>query len=178
MALRHEVVYWSGYLAGKSSSKNSFASGFNAAYGCALSDYVVLSVGASYALSDAKFGQVTYVEDGSTVYGIGKIKDRWSVFVAPGYRFAPQWLGYARLAYRSARSHYTDTLVGSGRSIHHGFGYGAGAAYAVDRNFELSAEIQHVRANSASFARSSGKPARASCLVRCTRITRPVLRLS
>ena len=159
MALRHEVVYWSGYLAGKSSSKSSFASGLNAAYGFALGESVVFTIGAIYALSDAKFGQVTYVEDGNTVYVNGKIKDHCSIFVAPGYRFAPQWLGYAKFGYHSAKSHYTGTLVGSGTSNHHGFGYGAGVAYAVARNLELSAEIQHVRANSARFTRSSGKPA-------------------
>lgn len=49
--------------------------------------------------------------------------------------------------------------MGSGTSTHHGFGYGAGVAYAVARNIEINAEIQHVRLNSASFALSSGKPA-------------------
>ena len=154
----HNTINYAGYIAGKSSSENSFASGLNAAYGFALNDSFLLSVGATYALSDAKFGQVTYVEDGNTVYVNGKIKDHWSVFIAPGYRFTPQWLGYAKFGYHSAKSHYTDTLMGSGTSNHHGFGYGAGVAYAVARNLELNAEIQHVRANSASFALSSGKP--------------------
>ncbi len=154
----HNQIDYSGYIAGKSSSDNSFASGLNAAYGFALSDVVVLSVGASYALSDAKFGQVTYLNHGKTIYVNGKVKDHWSVFVAPGYRFAPQWLGYAKLAYHAGTSDYTDTLTGSGTSKHHGFGYGAGLAFAATRNLELSAEVSRVDLNRESFALSTGEP--------------------
>ena len=154
----HNSTDYSGYIAGKSSSDTSFASGLNAAYGFTLSDSVVLSVGGTYALSDAEFGQVTYVEDDDTVYVNGKIKDHWSVFVAPGYRFSPQWLGYAKLAYHAAKSHYTDTLMGSGTSNHHGVGYGAGVAFAATRNFELNAEISRVDLSRGSFALSSGEP--------------------
>jgi len=154
----HNSIDYSGYIDGKSSSDNSFASGLNAGYGFALNDSVVLSVGATYALRDAKFGQVTYDESGSTVYVNGKIKDHWSVFVAPGYRFAPQWLGYAKLAYHVAKSHYTDTLMGSGTSSHHGVGYGAGLAFAATHNLELSAEVSRVDLSRASFALSSGEP--------------------
>ena len=154
----HNSIDYSGYIAGKSSSDTSLASVLNAAYGFALSDSAVVSVGATYALSDAKFGQVTYVESGNTVYVNGKIKDHWSVFVAPGYRFSPQWLGYAKLAYHAAKSHYTDTLMGSGTSNHHGVGYGAGVAFAATRNFELNAEISRVDLSRGSFALSSGEP--------------------
>lgn len=86
------------------------------------------------------------------------INCRTRVFIAPGIRFAPQWLGYAKLAYHHAKSDYTDSLMGSSTSSHHGTGYGAGVAYAVTRNIEVNAEIQHVRFSSASFALSSGEP--------------------
>lgn len=154
----HNHIDYDGYIAGKSSSDDSFASGLNAAYGFALSDSFVLSVGATYALSNAKFGQVSYVEDGSTVEVDGKIKDHWSIFIAPGYRFAPKWLGYAKLGYHAAKSHYSDSLMGSGTSSHHGVGYGAGLAYAVASNIEISMEIEHVDLNRKHFALSSGEP--------------------
>ena len=157
--LSRNSVDYSGYIAGKSSSKSNFVGNLNAAYGFALNESVVLSVGATYALNNTKFGQVSYLESGNTIYVTGELKDHWSVFVAPGLRFAPQWLGYAKLAYHSAKSDYTDTLMGSSTSRHHGVGYGAGVAYAVARNVEVNAEIQHVRLSSASFALSSGKPA-------------------
>lgn len=86
------------------------------------------------------------------------MKNHWSAFVAPGYRFAPQWLGYVKLAYHRARSEYTDTLVGADTSSHHGVGYGAGLSYAVARNVEVNAEIHQVRFSRASFALSFGKP--------------------
>lgn len=156
--LAHTAVDYSGYIAGKSGSSNDFVGGLNAAYGFALGESAVLSVGAAYTINDTKFGQVDYPNGAQTVSVNGKLKNHWSVFVAPGYRFAPQWLGYAKLSYDEARSDYTDTLMGSGTSRHHGIGYGLGAAYALTRNIELSAEAQQTRLSSASFALSSGKP--------------------
>lgn len=154
----HNSIDYSGYIDGKSSSDNSFASSLNAGYGFALTDAVVLSVGATYALSSAKFGQVTYDDGGNTVYVNGKAKNHWSVFVAPGYRLAPQWLAYAKLAYHEAKGHYSDTLMGSGTSNHHGVGYGAGLTFAATRNVELNAEISRVKLSSSSSALSSGEP--------------------
>ncbi|MBK1679178.1 outer membrane protein [Rhodocyclus tenuis] len=156
--LAHNEISYSGYIDGKSSSKNDWVAGLNAAYAFALGESVVLSAGASYAINDTKFGQVTYPDGAQTVSVNGKLKDHWTVFVAPGYRFAPQWLGYAKVAYHEAKSDFTDTLMGSGTAKHHGVGYGIGAAYAVSRNIEVSAEAQQVRLSSASFALSSGKP--------------------
>lgn len=156
--LAHTSIDYSGYIEGKSSSKDDFVGGINAGYGIALGENMILSVGASYALNSAKFGQVDYQEDGQTIYVNGKLKDHWSVFVTPGLRFTPQWLAYVKLAYHYAKTEYTDTLVGSGSSNHHGFGYGAGLSYAVSKAIELNAEIQQVDLSSASFALSSGEP--------------------
>jgi opacity protein-like surface antigen len=156
-AARSSVDY-SGYIGGKSSSKDDFVGSINAGYGFALGENVVLGIGAAYVLNSAEFGQVNYQEDGRTVYVDGKLKEHWSVFVAPGLRLAPQWLAYVKLGYHHARSEYTDTLVGSGRSDHHGFGYGAGFSYAAAKAIELNAEIQQVNLSSASFALSSGEP--------------------
>ena len=155
----HNSIDYSGYLDGHSSSKNDFAGGLAASYGFALGDKATLSLGATYVLNKTEFGTTTYQEDGDTVRVDGKLKNHWSIFVAPGYRFAPQWLGYAKLAYHQATSDYTDTLMGSGESHHHGVGYGAGLAYAVASNVEISAEVEHVDLNRKYFALSSGEPA-------------------
>jgi opacity protein-like surface antigen len=154
----HTSVDYSGYIDGKSSSKNTFTGGINAAYGFALNDAAVLSIGASYVLGKTKAGETTYQENGDTVRVSGKLKNHWSVFVAPGYRFAPQWLGYAKLSYHVAKGEYADTLMGSGTSNHHGVGYGAGISYTFAPQLEVNAELQHVRFNSADFALSSGRP--------------------
>lgn len=156
--LSHNSIDYAGYIAGKSSTKDNIVGGVNAGYGFALSDAAVLSVGASYVLNKSKFGEVTYLNSGDTIRVNGKFKDHWSVFIAPGYRFAPQWQGYAKLSYHIAKSEYSDTLMGAGTSNHHGIGYGAGLSYAVAKQVEVSAEVQHVRFNSASFALSSGRP--------------------
>ena len=157
--LAHTRVDYSGYIEGKSSTKDDFVGAINAGYGIALGDNAVLSIGATYVLNSAKFGQVNYQEGAQTVYVDGKLKDHWSVFVAPGLRFSPQWLAYAKFGYHQARSEYTDTLMESGTSNHHGFGYGAGITYAASKTIEVNAEIQQVDLSSASFALSSGEPA-------------------
>lgn len=156
--LSHNAMDYSGYIAGKSSSKNDVVGGLNAAYGFGLGESFVLSVGGTYSLNKTSFGQTTYLDGGNTIYVNGDIKNHWSVFVAPGLRLAPQWLAYGKLSYHSAKSSYTDTLVGSGSSNHHGIGYGIGTAYAVARNIEISAEVQHVRLSEACFALSCGTP--------------------
>lgn len=158
VGLSHDAIDYSGYIAGQSSSKNNLVAGLNAAYGFALGESFVLSVGGAYSLKKTSFGQTTYVENGNTVYVNGDIKNHWSVFVAPGLRLAPQWLAYGKLSYHSAKTTYTDTLMGSGSSNHHGFGYGVGTAYAIARGIELNAEIQHVRLSDACFALSCGTP--------------------
>lgn len=157
-ALSHASIDYSGYIAGHSSSENDFAGGVTASYGLPLGETGVLGIGASYIVNSVKFGHTTYQEDGQTVDVSGKIKDHWSVFVAPGVKFAPQWLAYGKIAYHYATSDYTDTLVGSGTSKHHGFGYGAGIAYAVGRNLEINAEVGYVKLSETHFALSSGEP--------------------
>lgn len=154
----HNSIDYSGYLDGHSSSKNNFAGGLAASYGFALGGNATLSVGATYVVNKTKFGTTTYQENGDTVRVDGKLKNHWSVFVAPGYRFAPQWLGYAKLAYHQATSEYTDTLMGSDESRHRGVGYGVGLAYAVAPNVEISAELEHIDLNRKHFALSSGEP--------------------
>ena len=154
----HNSIDYSGYLEGHSSSKNNFAGGLAASYGFALGGNATLSVGATYVVNKTRFGTTIYQESGDTVRVDGKLKNHWSVFVAPGYRFAPQWLGYAKLAYHQATSEYTDTLMGSDESRHRGVGYGVGLAYAVAPNVEISAELEHIDLNRKHFALSSGEP--------------------
>ena len=156
--LSRNSIDYSGYIDGKSSSKNNAVGGLNVGYGLVLGDSAVLSFGASYTLNSTKFGQVTYQNSGNTIYVNGKLKDHWNVFVAPGIRFTPQWLGYAKVSYHMSKSDYTDTLMGSDTSSHHGVGFGLGAAYAVAPNIEISAEIGRVNLSRASFALSSGDP--------------------
>jgi opacity protein-like surface antigen len=155
----HNSVDYSGYIEGNSSSKNDYLGALNAGYGFAFGDSMVLSVGASYVLGKSEFGETRYLDGAQSGVVKGKYKDHWSVYVAPGYRFAPDWLAYGKLAYHEMKSEYSDSLVGSGESRHHGIGYGAGVGYALSQNIDLNAEVQHVEFSRAHFALSSGKPA-------------------
>lgn len=156
--MSRNTVDYSGYIGNQSPSKNDFVGGANIGYGFALGQNFVLTVGAAFDLNSTKFANTTYQNGGSTVGVSGKLKDHWSVFVAPGVRLDPRWLAYAKVGYHHAKSEYTDALVGSGSTSHHGIGYGAGLAYAATRNVELKAEVQHVSLNRGYFALSSGKP--------------------
>ena len=155
-ASRNHVDY-AGFLAGKSSSKTTAVAGLNASYTFPINETFLLTTGVTYVLNSAKFGQTTY-QSGGTVYVDGKLKDHWSVFVAPGVRFDRNWLAYAKIGYHAAKADFTDTLVGPGTTRHHGIGYGLGVSYAVSRHIEVNTEINHVRLNSAHFALSDGRP--------------------
>lgn len=156
--LAHVTVEYAGFLAGHTSSDNDFVGGINAAYGFAVGDSAVFALGASYRFGSVAVGTTSYQDSGQTYDVSGKLKNHWSVFLAPGLRFATKGLAYAKLGYHTLKSDYTDTQAGSGQSRHHGIGYGIGVAYVIAPRLEVSAELQHVRLNSASFALSSGKP--------------------
>lgn len=153
----HDKTDYSGFLAGQSSSDNDVGFDVTAGYGFNLSKDWVINVGASYAINDAKFGTVNYVDGGNQTVN-AKLKDHWSVFVEPGYRFAPQWLGYASFSYHDAKGEYRDSQLGNGDVGTTGFGYGLGLSYAYTRNIETSVEIRQIDFSRESANLSAGKP--------------------
>jgi opacity protein-like surface antigen len=153
-AARNKVEY-SGYYAGQTSQHTATDAELNASYGFDFGNNVLTAVGLTYALGEPSFGSVVYSAHETTDV---KAKQHWSVYLAPGCRFAPQWSAYVKLAYHHLQADTHDTLMGDSTSEHHGWGYGVGLAYAVTNHVEASFEVQQVNLSSASANLSSGKP--------------------
>jgi opacity protein-like surface antigen len=157
LAALHNEVDYGGFLAGSSSAKNDTGFDVFAAYGLPLSGDWIANVGVNYTLNKTDFGTVTYIDGGAQTVS-ARLKSHWSVFVAPGYRFAPQWQAYAKFSYHNARGEYTDSQLGKNSVTTNGFGYGAGLSYAVTRNIEASFELQQIDFSRETANLSNGEP--------------------
>lgn len=131
--------------------KQSISGALGASYGFALSSTSVLLLGGTYDLSNAKFLEISGGGDSVT----GKIKQRWSLFVAPGFVVSPQTLLYGKLSYASGKA----TLGASGAGIDlessserfRGVGYGAGIRTQINRNLFAGVEVTRVNYNDKGF---------------------------
>ena len=155
-AVDNEVDY-GGFLAGQSSSKTDAGFDIFAGYGLPLYGDWIANVGVNYTVNKTDFGTINYTSGGNQTVS-ARLKSHWSVYVAPGYRFAPQWQAYAKFSYHDAKGEYNDSLLGSGTVNTHGFGYGAGISYAVTHNIEASFELQQIDFNRKTVNSSTGKP--------------------
>lgn len=157
LSATHNKVEYGQFLAGSESSKNDVAGRLDASYGFGLSPEWVLTVGATYDLNKTDFGSVTYLSGGvQTVEA--KLKDHFSVYVAPGYQVAPNWLVYGKLSTHHAKAEYTDTGANSGETTHTGTGFGFGVATALSKQVEGRFEIEQINFNEKSANLSTGKP--------------------
>lgn len=103
----------------RGTSLSSTASDSNAVlqvqYNLALSDMLLLGLGATGYASDLKAGSISGRDY--------KIRDGFSLYVAPGLAFTRDWQGYAKLAYLNAR---LQDSAGNSYSFDNGWGYGLG----------------------------------------------------
>lgn len=145
LGIARNQVDWSDSV-GSRDKKTTAVGRLDLSYGFGLAPQVVLNVGASYDLHHIKFGNYSYVENGSTYQGSIKMKRHFSLYAAPGYQFSPNWLGYAKFAWHNAKVEYIDAGEND-QLTHNGFGFGAGANVALTKNIEMRFEIQHVLFN-------------------------------
>jgi opacity protein-like surface antigen len=140
--------------------KNNIIPTVNAEYKFALSEKALLGIGLSYDLTKNKMGtsQFAGVDDGVAVLaGVkAKEKNRYSIFLKPGYLITNQTELYGILAYHKTKVSYdfdavaTDgdvvvTTDGSDSSKHTGMGYGAGVRTELTKNIFGYVEIQQVK---------------------------------
>lgn len=115
-------------------------------YNIAVSEVLVLGFGGTANFGDLKAGSLTPSQH-------VKIKDAYSLYVAPGYAFNNMWLGYGKLAYLSAN---TDTL-GINTRFDGGYGVGFGVQALFGRNWFGQAEIMVNQYNDQSFLNESDR---------------------
>ena len=128
-----EVSNRNGYAdMGKSSQDASL----QAAYGFALGNNYVLGLGATYSVSDSKFGSV---RGGNGLNASMKGKDAYSLYLEPGYAFSNSTMVYAKLAYLSMKGEVEGSYRGSEDFT--GVGYGIGVRHKLNKNLYLQGEI-------------------------------------
>ena len=155
-AARSKVEYGA-FLAGSESKKSDAVGRLDASHGFGLSPQWVLSVGVTYDLNKTDFGRITYVSGGAQTVD-AKLKSHAAIYVAPGYKVAPDWLVYGKLSWHRAKGEYNDTVTGVGATTHNGMGLGIGLATAFSKQIEGRFEVEQVNYSREARNLSNGKP--------------------
>jgi outer membrane immunogenic protein len=93
-------------------------------YNMAVNEVFVVGLGGTVNAGDLKAGTL-----GNTQY---KVKDAYSLYVAPGYAFSSDWQGYGKLAYLNANLKDSN---GQSYSFDNGWGYGIGLQAMFGKNW-------------------------------------------
>ena len=167
-----QVSNFTGYSAGVNldhtavNYENSYSSGGNdngfgqqsvgvsiqGAYGLALSNSVILSIGANYSLVDSKSYEAS---SGTGISITDKLKNQYSLYLEPGYLVSEKTLAYGKVSYESAKGTEDQTGQASISKDLHGMGYGFGIRTMLDKNLSLQAEIKSVKYGSESSSATS-----------------------
>lgn len=120
--------------------------GLQLQYNMAVNDLFVLGFGGSANLGDLKAGKF-----GSSQ---AKIKEAYSLYVAPGYAFNNIWLAYGKLAYLNAKA---ENASGHSVNFDNGFGYGVGLQVMYNKNWFGQAELMFNQYNDKSYSSETDK---------------------
>ena len=114
--------------------ESSFGTSLKAAYGLALSQKSVLSLGGTYALVDAKAG--TVAAGSSTARFVGK--NAMTLYLEPGVLVADKTILFGKVGYASVKG---DTEgVSSIATNFTGYTYGVGLRSMIDKNLYVEVE--------------------------------------
>ena len=115
-------------------------------YGFPVFDNFIGTVGANVDVKSDKLGETNIGNNGTSGTLTGKLAQHWSLYLAPGYVVAPQWLLYAKLGYDQTNLQTNNSLMTDNVSDSaHGWSYGLGADYAFMPNFEARLEYVEAR---------------------------------
>ena len=112
-------------------------------YGLPVNDQVVVLLGLDFNPVDIKSGEVTDTSGADIAF---KLKNAWSLSVAPGFLINNQSLGYVKLSYEGA----TASIPDYSKTID-GYGLGFGIRTEINANLYLNAEIKRVTYNAFNF---------------------------
>jgi outer membrane immunogenic protein len=115
-------------------------------YNLALSDRFLLGMGTNIGFGDLKAGNFSR--------GQAKIKDSYSLYIAPSYAINSTFLAYGKLAYLNAKA-----LNALGKSINfdNGFGYGVGLQIMYTKNWFGQAELMINQYSDSASANETAK---------------------
>lgn len=100
----------------------------------------VVTVGATMGLKNSEIFSETLSGNTSTATA----KQRYSLYVAPGFRLGTDGLLYGKVGYHSMVVHYASTAGTDIDKTHQGYGLGLGYAHALSKNLELRGEFEAV----------------------------------
>lgn len=130
---------------------NTAAASVQAAYGFAVSNNAVVSIGGTYVLGSPK---VFSLDDGSNSVN-GKAKSESSIYVEPGYLLSDKTMVYGKLSYESANLNADSASSHVSKGIR-GTGFGAGLRTMIDKNMFVQVEVKQVGYGSARFDGATG----------------------
>lgn len=150
-AINYETSASSGYFE-NGYGQQSIGASIQGAYGFALSNNIVLSVGANYSLVDSK----SFDASSGSGYSItSKLKNQSSLYLEPGYLVSEKTLAYGKVSYESAKASQDATGQANISKNLHGMGYGFGIRTMLDKNLSLQAELKSVKYGSESSSSTS-----------------------
>ncbi len=150
LAYRHTNVDMKGFL-NSSPSANDGVAALDASYAFALSPQWSLALGGTYDLNKTDGGSVSY-RDGSRTGNVSvKLKNHWSLYLAPGYPSPKTGRCTASWPTIAFRANTAIPLFPSGTTSHDGVGYGVGLNYAASARLRVGVELQRV-----NFSREQG----------------------
>lgn len=133
-------------VSGEDGSTKDVAFEVGLSYALAISGDFITEVGLTYGLNSLDVERVNYTDTQfSDEYHLeATVKNHFSLYVSPGYRFQPNWLVYGKLAYHQMQVDYRDSATGKSSKTFDGIGYGLGLAYALGSNVEAGVEAQYI----------------------------------
>lgn len=111
-------------------------------YGFDMGNDTLVLVGFDYHPTDIKAGTVNI--------GSSKIKNAWSLSVAPGMKLNDSSLAYIKLSYEAGKYNYVEGATTINQSIT-GLGYGIGLRTEINKNTFLETEIKQVNYNKFTY---------------------------
>lgn len=111
-------------LASRSASATDNNMALQLQYNWPLGDSFLLGLGGTVGLGDQKSGDFGNVS--------AKVKDAYSLYLAPGYAFNETWMGYGKLAFLNANLQLSN---GKSQGFDNGVGYGIGVQAAFDKHW-------------------------------------------
>jgi hypothetical protein len=111
-------------------------------YGLDLGNDTVLVLGMDY--------NPTEIKSGSIQSDTSKIKNSWSLSVAPGMKLNDSSLAYVKLSYEAGKFSIKSSTSSIEESIS-GFGYGVGLRTEINKTTFLEAEIKQVKYEKFSY---------------------------
>lgn len=101
-------------------------------YNAALNENIVLGFGGTVGIGDLKAGKLGTSQSKET--------GTYSLYVAPGYAFDSNWLGYGKIAYLNAQA---STDAYGSANFDDGYGYGLGLQMLFNKHWFGQAEYMH-----------------------------------